>query len=143
MAFNAKVISHTTANVPGTEAAATVVDDLINVEQARIIAALTGPTGGTLDCYIQSFDPTDSTWYDVVHFPQISAGAAVAYYVANLSRIATAPNVTVLVGKDLSPALGANAVVRGEFGITLRAVFVSGAGTTLGAAQRLAFHWIK
>jgi hypothetical protein len=99
---------------------------------AQLVADLVGATGGTLDVYVQNSPDGGLNWYDVVHFPQIAAGAALASYSAPIST-ATATSVPTQVGKNLSPALAANKVVNGALTDRLRLVMVAGLGTTAGA----------
>jgi hypothetical protein len=105
-------------------------------EGAEVIAELQGATGGTLQVWVQLSPDEGANWYDVVAFPQITAGAAIAYYQAPLS---TATNTTapVAVGKNLSPSLASGSstgqVVNGAFTDRMRLVMKAGTGTSAGA----------
>ena len=106
-------------------------------ESIGIDVDLQGATGGTLDVYIQQSPDQGLTWYDVVHFPQLAAGAPPVSYSAPISQ-ATNTAQTILVGKNLAPALGlvsgiVGAVVNGAFSDRMRLVMVAGAGTSAGA----------
>lgn len=116
------------ANLPGGVAGFFDDYDAINV-----VCDLVGATGGTLDVYVQISPDQGSTWYDVIHYPQLSAGAAAVSYDTPLSN-ATTTTAPQKVGKGLSPALPANAAVNGAFSDRMRLVMVAGAGTSAGAA---------
>jgi hypothetical protein len=130
------VISHTTANAAGTEVATTVIPGLHKFNWVRIYASLVGVTGGTLDVYLQS-KIAYNLWADWAHFPQLAAAAAAVKYAA--SPIGTLPIVAVGVGTDAAPgvALAANSCLGGHPGDIVRAIFVSGVGTSAGAAQTI------
>lgn len=103
------------------------LDDYLEV---RLVARLTGATGGTLDVYVQFSPDAGSNWVDLVHFPQL-AGAAptVLYSVTTAMR----PSTITTVGSGLSPVLAASTVVGGPWGDRMRLVFVAGSGTSVGA----------
>ncbi len=127
------LISATSAGAAGTAVLGTPVGMLQNYDALTIRAALTGPTGGTLDVYLQtSVDGTD--WTDYAHFAQVAAAAAVATFGFTVSRSGQQTSILAL-GSGLFPTLAANAVVGGDFGNQMRAVAVAGVGTTVGAAQ--------
>lgn len=109
-----------------------------------VVADLVGATGGVTDWFIQSSvdakqDGT-GTWYDVIHFAQLAAGAASQKFVATICRgfnkIAAAPNVTGDSSTGAS-ALAVATIIPDGLGNALRVVAIGGAGTTLGAAQRI------
>jgi hypothetical protein len=102
----------------------------------QIAADLQGATGGTLDIYFQISPDGGATWYDMVHFPQLTAGAAAVRYLAPVSLF-TNLTTPVFVGKNLAPSLAVNTVVNGAFSDRCRLVFVAGAGTTVGAPVRI------
>jgi hypothetical protein len=101
-------------------------------EAVDVIAELKGATGGTLDVYLQISPDDGGSWFDVVHWPQLSAGAAAVTYQSPLSN-ATTTSTPVVVGKNLSPALAANTVVNGAFTDRMRVVMVAGTSTSAGA----------
>ena len=105
-------------------------------DSVGIDADLVGATGGTLDVYVQQSPDQSGTFYDVVHFPQLAAGAAAVSYSAPISQ-ATTTTAPQSVGKNLNPALGiglpGGAVVNGAFSDRFRLVMVAGSGTTQGA----------
>jgi hypothetical protein len=103
-------------------------------------ARLTGGTGGTLDIFIQTAYRTvavSPVWGDVMHFPQLSAGATVAAFAFTLTRFSpTAAAITSgLNVTDGTPALAVNTIVPGMLGYLFRVVYKTGAGNTVGAAQ--------
>ncbi len=101
-----------------------------------VTAQYAGNTGGTLDVYVQRFDPGLDAWVDWIHFPQAAAGASAARYTAN-GVVAPADIYTVGVGT--SPALTADAFTGGHPGNQLRVYAVSGASTTAGATVTVSF----
>ena len=110
------------------------VDDYESIDLA---IDLQGATGGSLDVYVQISPNNGAHWYDIIHFPQVLAGAALVHYQVPLSQ-ATNTLTATQVGKDLSPALGlvsgiVGAVINGAFGDRFRLVMVAGAGTSAGA----------
>lgn len=116
-----------------TAASATVMTGLGKYGSLSIVATLLGATGGTLDVYLQFSPDQGTTWIDYAHYPQLAAAAASSVRVWNVSRAAQALTLTT-VGSGTSPALAANAILGGEWGDRLRAVYVAGAGTSVGAA---------
>jgi hypothetical protein len=111
---------------------------LTKAEGIVIDATLTGGTGGTLDVYLQRKIASD-TWRDWVHFPQLAAAASKKYTLTIIGN--GAGIVEVGGGSDASPgvALAANTAVDVTPGGDVRLVFVSGAGTSAGAAQTIIF----
>lgn len=104
-------------------------------EHIRVVAVLQGATGGTLDVYLQAtWDNTK--WYDIAHFPQITAAAAQTIRTLSMSRAAVNTTLTA-IGQDLTPALAAGTYLSGDFGVSVRAVCVAGAGTSDGATQTI------
>ena len=99
-----------------------------------IYAELTGATGGTLDVYLQFTPDNGTTWVDYAHFPQIAAAAATIKRLWTVSKAAEQKTLAT-VGSGTTPALAANTIVGGSWGDQIRVVYVSGAGTTAGAAQ--------
>lgn len=98
---------------------------------------LLGATGGALDVYIQTTYDGGTTWHDVCHFAQVAAAAALAGFVATITRgpRGTAA-ITAVNAADGTPALAANTVVD-ALGNGLRVVYVAGAGTSAGAVQTI------
>ena len=105
---------------------------LSNGNSLDITADLRGATGGTLDVYIQYSTNSSRSWYDLAHFPQVAAGAPLAFFRAPVS-LYTNSTTTSQVGKNLAPALIAGGMVNGAFGDRVRVVMIAGAGTTVGA----------
>lgn len=112
-----------------------VAGPLDDTETLEIVAELVGATGGTLDVYVQSQAEDGQPWYDVIHYPQLLAGAAAAIYRASITQHpeSTSDSPTV-VGKNTTPQLAANKIVQGKAFNRLRLLFVAGAGTSAGAA---------
>lgn len=130
--LNATLFSGTTASSAGT-APQTAVTGLGDYESMAVYASLAGPTGGTLDVYIQFSPDGGTTWVDYAHFAQQAAAAAANYKVFTVSRASQQTTVQT-VGINASPALAANTVVGGTWGDRLRVVTVSGVGTSAGVA---------
>jgi hypothetical protein len=105
------------------------IDDYDGID---ILLDVQGATGGTLNVYVQSKPGDGEDWYDIVSFPTIQAGAAEAYFRAQITPH-SGTSFPVQVGKNLSPALPPGTSLNGAFGSRLRLVMVAGAGTTAGA----------
>lgn len=104
-------------------------------DSITIYGELLGPTGGTLDAYVQtSWDGT--TFYDMRHFAQVSAGATPA---AKTKWSPTLDDVIYTIGSGTEAAggvaLAAGTGAGGPWGDYLRVVLVTGAGASAGAAQ--------
>lgn len=121
---------------------AATVHGLDAFDEFMIDASLLGATGGTLDVYLQR-KVAEDVWVDWLHFTQLSAGgSAVSYSVSTHGKggNATGQIVAVGIGTNSSagtPALAAGAFVGGHPGSSVRMVFVAGALTSAGAAQRV------
>jgi hypothetical protein len=97
-------------------------------------ASLKGATGGTLDVYVQQSPDEGASWYDMIHFQQLLAGAAAVQYSATVAnRFQGASDAPVLIGSGLTPALASGVVVGGIGSDRLRLVMVAGVSTTIGA----------
>lgn len=131
--YRSRRIVDTTPNAPGT-VAGTMITGIGALDSVIIFSTLQGATGGVLDVYLQSSFDLGQTWFDVVHFPQLAAGAPATTRVWPLSRHVIASPGLVSVGTGLNPALAANtAIGASAWGDRLRAVYVAGASTTAGA----------
>ena len=133
-------LSYTSADAAGT-VVGTTITGLDAFKSLFIYAALTGPTGGTLDVYLQVSPDRGTTWVDYAHYVQIAAGAAVAKKVFTVSRYGQQTTVTATgAGTTASPgvALAANTVVGGEFGDRMRLISVTGVGASAGLRMRRA-----
>lgn len=130
-----KKISDTSPAAASTAVSAATARDMAGFDAITILATLTGATGGTLDVYLQSSWDGGTTWYDLAHFTQLAAAASAVTYKATLALSTTI--VTVGKGSTGTPAvaLAANTVAGGHWGDLIRAVYVAGVGTTVGAAQ--------
>jgi hypothetical protein len=142
MASKVYTITGTSPAAPGTavltKAAASTSDTTItgldNFTTCVIHAQLVGATGGPLDVYVQS-SIDGSSWYDVVHFTQLGAGAGAVRYFASVNRFpAGTPAIRTVNTADATPALGANSLVSEGLGNALRIVCVAGALTSASAS---------
>ena len=101
-----------------------------------VIGEIKGATGGVLDVYVQSSPDEGLSWFDIIKFPRMAAGQAVAYFQAPVS-LATNTSTPQVVGKNSVPALAvgvsAGAVVNGAFSDRMRLCMVAGVSTTAGA----------
>ena len=111
-------------------------------DSLTIIGSLVGATGGTLDVYVQTSYDGGTTWFDFAHFTQLSAGAAAVKYAWHVSRASERTTITT-IGSATTPALAAGTIMSGGWGNMMRLVFVSGAGTSAGAAQSVQVLGIK
>jgi len=114
----------------------------------RIDAVLVGATGGVLDVYIQR-KIAPNVWVDWAHFPQLAAGAsAVAYsLIVQAANVGTPLTGTAsqtiasiaTAGNDATPtpALAAATLTLNHPGDMIRVVFVAGASTSAGGAQKI------
>lgn len=112
-----------------------VAGPMQDFDAVDVIAEIKGATGGTLQIYVQSSPDDGASWYDMVAFPSVGAGATIAYYKAPISNTTTTAS-PVLVGKNLTPALinsSTAGVVNGAFTDRMRLVMVAGSGTSAGA----------
>ncbi len=132
MTVAAHLISDTSPATAVTAAGDTCAG-LSKYDALQITAELVGATGGVLDVYLQTSHDGGTTWWDFIHFPQLSAGAAAVKYMVNIPG-AGATGITV-IGKNTTPALAVNTVVGGCWGDMLRALYVGGASTSAGGAQ--------
>jgi len=124
--------SMTTADAAGTETEGPE-DHLGHFSTLTVYADLTGPTGGTLDVYLQV--EVGGTWVDWLHFAQVAAAGSLTVAIV-LNRGTPSSDFTA-VGSGSSPALAAGAFLGGGWTDRMRALFVSGVGTSAGAAQVL------
>lgn len=102
----------------------------------RVVGVLQGATGDTLDVYLQASWDNGTTWFDIGHFAQLAAAAAVTTKTVTYAR-EQQNTTTVAIGSGASPALAANTFLGGEFGGLIRAYFVPGASTSAGASQTI------
>lgn len=125
-----------TSPASASTAAGSTVAGLDDFTTLVITGALVGATGGTLDVYLQTSHDAGTTWYDLVHFTQLAAGAAAVKRVQVLTRNAGSALTTsdITVGVGTTPALAANANAGGSWGDRIRALYVAGASTSAGAA---------
>lgn len=131
-----KKIAETSPAAASTVASTATIGGLDGGDIVQVIATLTGATGGTLDVYlVDSFDG-GTTWLELCHFPQLADGGAVRTYTTTQVLDST----ITTVGKNTTAAtcvgtLAANTVRPGPWGDQVKAVFVAGGGTSVGAAQ--------
>jgi hypothetical protein len=98
-----------------------------------VYAIIAGNTGGTLDVYLQT-SPDGVTWFDWFHYAQLAAGAAASAKVLRAVRPGAAITQPVTIGNGLFPALAANTATGADWGVAMRIVAVSGAGSTVGGS---------
>lgn len=130
-------LNDTSPAAASTVAGGDIVEGLRSFQSIDLFATLQGANGGTLDVYVQSRVTTTagvSTWYDVVHFPQLAAGAPAVIYRVPLCRYGNVV-APIVIGSALVPLLAVNNAVPGDFGDALRLVYVAGVGTAAGAVQ--------
>lgn len=118
---------------------------LVGISQfvvAVVDMKLIGPTGGTLDVYLQSSLDADQagngSWYDVAHLPQVTAATTFRYAFAisrGFNRVAA--TATALNNADNTPSLAANTIIADALGNALRVVLVANAGVSVAAAQSI------
>lgn len=102
----------------------------------NVTATFAGNVGGTLDVYVQRYDPGLDAWIDWIHFPQRSAGAASAtYYIPGTAAAAD----IYTVGTGTSFVLAADSHVGGHPGDQVRVYAVSGTSTSAGATVTVSF----
>lgn len=141
--FSGSCPSSATTQLPqGTAPGAGLLVGLSQMGVLVVDAKLLGPTGGTLDVYLQSSLDADQagngSWYDVCHFPQLAAATA-GRFVATISRgyARIAATINAVNTVDNTPSLPVNTLVPDGLGNALRVVFVTGAGTSAAAAQTI------
>jgi hypothetical protein len=130
------VIAETSPGAASTVASTIVVKGLDRYDDMTIVAELIGATGGTLDIYLQGSWDGGANYYDWMHFAQLAAGAAAVKYISPQPPAATAP---VAIGKGVTPLLAAATRVGGAPAPFMRAVYVAGASTVVGAAVSIQF----
>jgi hypothetical protein len=133
-----QTITGATLAVAGTAVFATSFkgDMLRRADLYVVDATLVGPTGGTLDVYLQR-KLAANDWADWIHFPQVAAGTTKRYSAA---VDGTGPTlVDIGGGSDASPgvALAANTVVNVMPGDEVRAVIVLGVGTSVAGSIKV------
>lgn len=100
---------------------------------------LLGPTGGTLDVYVQDSIDNGVEWRDWAHFTQcVAATASKQHLCAALGN----SNTVIGIGTAAAPAvaLAAASVRPGHPGPKFRVVYVTGTGVTVAAAQTI---WLE
>lgn len=135
MSYIIDQIGMDTPNAPGTAVSTEVIVGLEGYASYQMIALMSGATGGSLDIYVQTL--IDGTWYDIIHYPQLAAGAAAIFYNTCHSRYSA--NGPTAVGTNLGPQLAVGSDLLGVTGGAFRLAAVAGAGTTLGTSIQLRF----
>jgi hypothetical protein len=132
------VLSFTTAAAAGTEISTVTFkgEALSRADLLVVDAVLLGPTGGTLDVYLQRRTGAND-WTDWAHFSQVASITASrqSFSISGLAQdilalgggTAGVPGVGLAVGKSSN-------VMPGD---EVRAVFVSAGIVTAGAAQTI------
>lgn len=126
-----EIVGTITDTSPATAITATgdVIGGLKNYDWFTVDAALVGATGGTLDVYLQRL--VGATWVDWLHFPQLLAAASAIRHVIDSKTQEEGP---VTVGSGTTPALDAGGFSCAHPGDQVRALYVAGVGTSVGAA---------
>jgi hypothetical protein len=131
-----QTIAATSPAAASTVALTPTASGLERCHSVTINALVRGATGGTLDVYVQTSHDDGATWIDLLHLPQLAAGAAVVRYVTHVARAAST-SATVVVGSGTSPALALNTLAGGSWGDSMRVLLVAGVSTSAGAAQSI------
>jgi hypothetical protein len=106
---------------------------LAGYSSLRIEGTIQGATGGNLDVYLQCSYDNGTSWSDLVHFAQKTAGAGAVVYGVTLSR--AQGDALATIGKGTSPALGSGTARAGCWGNAIRILYVAGSSTSAGATQ--------
>jgi prepilin-type processing-associated H-X9-DG protein len=130
--FVSEIVGTISDTSPATAITATgdIIEGLELYDWFTIDAALVGATGGTLDIYLQRL--VGSTWVDWFHFTQLTAGAAAVRY--TIDSKSSKSDGLCTVGSGTAPAITATLFSCAHPGNTIRALYVAGASTTVGAA---------
>jgi hypothetical protein len=130
-----------TSPAAASTVAGVAVSSLTRCSELMVEAQLVGATGGTLDVWLQR-KVGPNLWVDWVHFAQLAAGASAIHYAVIVKNTASASGAiaaTTTVGNDATPAVGAGTglISNNHPGDAVRVVFVAGASTSAGAAQKI------
>lgn len=139
------ILDGTSPSAASTVAGA-LASGLCKCTELLVEAQLVGATGGTLDVWLQR-KVGPNLWVDWVHFAQLAAGASALHYTFVVKNTATAAGALTAVtttGTDASPAVGAGTglITNNHPGDAVRVVFVAGASTSAGAAQKISIYGI-
>lgn len=101
----------------------------------KFLAAIKGGVGGTLDIIVEH-SPDGIDWYEMIHFPQLAAGAPVIRY--DLPRYLSSDGGIIPVGKNLTTTtiLPVNTAVNPPYFDQFRVRYIAGAGTTAGSIRQ-------
>jgi len=136
-------ITATTGNAAGSALLGSALLGLGIWDDFVIDAVLLGPTGGTLDLYLQR-RIKDDLWADWIHFPQVAAATAKVYTIPTQWPTPAATNIGTFNNAGTGTAvIAANTVIGGHPGDGIRAYVTQGAGTSAGAAQTIYVTPIK
>lgn len=105
----------------------------VRYDAMLVVGNLVGLTGGTLDVYLQDSFDGGTTWYDALHFTQVTAaGTKKEAYTLTSTTGAT----TIGIGTAGTPgvALAVATARPAPWGPLMRVVSVSGSGTSGSAA---------
>src|SRR5260370_39600997 len=109
---------------------------LEDCDAVDIYATLKGATGGTLDVFVQASPDGGTTWFDVVHFAQLAAGAGTFNYKTTIAMYAQPASAEpVAVGTGLAPARAAATTAQCDGYERLRLVLLARAHTCADALQ--------
>lgn len=138
-----QIITGATAAVASTAAIGSSIPSsgegpLSYYDSLEIEADLTGPTGGTLDLYVQRSFDGGTTWRDYIHFPQVAATVTTRFSVSPALT-----NTIVVVGQNTSPALAVNTCAGGKWGPQLRLLATTGVGTSVAGSVTVKFTFSR
>ena len=105
-------------------------------ERLVLVAALASLSASTLDVYVQESWDNGTTWTDVGHFAQITAGHAAVIYRLVLPSAGTAVVVGQGTVSNAPPVLAAGSFADGPWGPMLRLVSVTGIGANASTATQ-------
>lgn len=109
---------------------------LSHYEKLAFIFEIVGPTGGTVDVYLQKRIAANK-WVDYCHVPQVAAVTTKRY---ESSQFDASTITDSGVGDDTptaTPVIAANTIVPGHPGEAVRLVLVTGAGVSVAGSVTL------
>lgn len=129
-----QIIGGSAQPTSGAASTTLVGDALFGLEQfdaLTITAKIVGPTGGTVDVYLER-QLEANVWAEYCHFPQVAAGAT-KYYSTAAMLVQSITEIGAF-GTDSAAtgiALAANTILPGHPGPALRLVTRTGAGVSV------------
>jgi urocanate hydratase len=137
-----ELITGTSPSSATSAAIGSVLRGLQDYDWFTIDAVIIGGTGGTIDVTLQRKIGalTDGTavdlWVDWLHFSQVAAGTTTKFS-AMTGASTTIATVGMVAAAVFTTTLAAGTFVGGHPGQELRAVCTAGAGTSVGATQKI------